>query len=499
MSRRRLSHFDTSHLHHDLKGHTIRSGKATIAAQVISLLLNMASVAILARLLSPADFGLIAMVTALTGVITIFRDGGLSIATVQRDTVSHQLVSNLFWINLSLSFLLALVIAAMAPAVAMFYGEAKLTGICLAVAGIFLLGGMGMQHQALLRRQMRFADLAKIQIGASSLGLASAIVAATMSAGYWALLVQMAMTEMVSLLLTLHYCRWIPGRPQRTPGTRSMVNFGCYTTVLGFFSYLGRNADNVLLGHYLGSQAVGLYSKAYSLLLMPIQQINGPIAAVAMPALSRLQGHHEKYRNFFRKILSLISFTSFPIIVWMIICRKDIILLVLGPEWVEAIPIFLVLAISALCQPVGNISGLLFVTLGRTRLMLIWGIIGNLWLVAGIVIGLPHGIVGVALGYSIATLIMMIPLMLFSIAGTRLTLADYFEPMQVPAIGVAVAGCMAWGAHNIFAEINLLFRLAAVSAVTAIVYLGMIYIQQPQLLFTVMSLLKTPSVSAKMG
>ncbi|MGV0961463.1 MAG: lipopolysaccharide biosynthesis protein [Limnohabitans sp.] len=485
MSKKQSSHFDTAHLHSDLKGHTVRGGKATIAAQAISFLLNMGSVVILARLLSPADFGLIAMVTALTGVITNFKDGGLSIATVQRDSISHQQVSNLFWINLALSFLLALVIVAMAPALALFYGEPKLKEICLAVAGIFFLGGMAMQHQALLRRQMRFADLAKIQITASALGLTAAIVAARAGAGYWSLLVQMAMTETVSLLLTWQYCRWLPSRPRHSPGTRSIVNFGGFMTGLGFFSYLGRNADNVLVGHYLGSQALGLYSKAYGLLLLPIQQINGPIAAVAMPALSRLQDRPEEYRNFFRQILSLICFISFPLIVWMNICHRDIILLVLGPKWVEAAPVFLVLAISALCQPVGNISGLLFVTLGRIKPMLIWGVIGNLWLLVGIVIGLSHGVLGVALGYSIATVLMMIPLMLFSIAGTSLTLADYFEPMRVPIFGVAIAGCLAWGMHSMLSETALLFRLAAVSAVIAIVYLGVVYKARPQLLFSV--------------
>jgi O-antigen/teichoic acid export membrane protein len=485
MSKKQSSHFDTAHLHSDLKGHTVRGGKATIAAQVISFLLNMLSVVILARLLSPADFGLIAMVTALTGVITIFKDGGLSLATVQRDSISHQLVSNLFWINVALSFLLTLVIVAMGPAVALFYGEPKLTEICIAVAGIFFLGGMATQHQALLRRQMRFSGLAKIQIASSALGLTAAVVAARSGFGYWSLLVQMATAETVSLLLTWQCCRWLPGRPRRSSGTRSMVNFGAYMTGVGLFNYLGRNIDNVLVGHYLGSQAVGLYSKAYSLLLLPIQQVNGPIAAVAMPALSRLQDQPKEYRNFFRKILSLICFTSFPLIVWMIICRRDIILLVLGPKWLEAVPIFLLLAISALCQPVGNISGLLFATLNRTKSMLAWSIVGNLWLVAGIVIGLPYGVLGVALGYSVATVLMMIPLMLFSIAGTSLTLADYFEPMRVPAIGATVAGWLAWGMHSMLSETALLFRLAAVSAVIAIVYLGVVYKARPQLLLNV--------------
>jgi PST family polysaccharide transporter len=269
-----------------------------------------------------------------------------------------------------------------------------------------------------------------------------------------------------------------------------MVKFGGYMTGLGFFSYLGRNADNVLVGHYVGSQAVGLYSKAYSLLLLPIQQINSPIAAVAMPALSRLQGQPKEYREFFRNILSLIYFTSFPLIAWMIICRQEIILIVLGPQWLDAVPIFLVLAISALCQPVGNISGLLFVTLGRTRRMLAWGVIGNVWLVAGIVLGLPYGVLGVAFGYALATVLMMLPLMLFSIAGTFVVLSDYFEPMKIPALAVTVSGCSGWGLYQLFSAGGQPWaRLLAVSCLMALSYLGVIYKTRPQLLFGVRDIL----------
>lgn len=488
--RKQSGHFDTSHLHSDLRGHTVRGGKATIAAQAFSVLLNLASVVVLSRLLTPADFGLIAMVTALTGLATMFRDAGLSIPTIQRESVSHEQVSNLFWINVALSFALMLAIAALAPAIASFYGEARLTEICLAVAAIFFLGGLGIQHQALLRRQMRFRELARIQIVSSALGLTAAVAAALAGAGYWALAVQMATTEAVNLSLTWLYCRWLPGRPRRTEGTRSMVTFGGYMTFLGIFSYLGRNADNVFVGHYLGSQAVGLYSKAYGLLMLPIQQISAPIAAVAMPVLSRLQGQPEEYRVFFRRILSLVYFTSFPLIAWMIICRQEIILIALGPQWLDAVPIFLALAVSGLCQPVGNVSGLLFVTLGRARPMLAWGIIGNLWLVAGIVVGLPYGVLGVALGYSVATVLMMLPLMLFSIAGTFVTLSDYFEPMKVPALAVAVSAGCGWGVHQLLSSAGQPWaRLLAVSVSIGLVYLAVVYKTRPQLITGVRDLL----------
>ena len=378
------------------------------------------------------------MVTALTGILAMFKDAGLSMATVQQDTVTHEQVSALFWVNVALALALMLALAALAPLVAWFYGEPRLLSITLFVAGLFIFDGLAVQHQALMRRQMRFGSLARIQIISTSLALVAAIASAIMGIGYWALLVQLAVSQLSGTFLSWGYCRWIPGRPKRAAGSRSMLKFGGYLTGFNFVNYFARNADNILIGKVWGSGELGLYSKAYNLLLFPLQQINGPISAVATPVLCRLQNDPDGFRDFFRKTLSAITFLTFPLIAWMIICRRDIVLLALGPQWEPAVPIFGALAISAFFQPLGNITGVLYVALGRTRRMLKWGLMSGLWLVFSIIVGLPFGAIGVALAYSAAIALMIIPLILYATSGTFLHIRDFYVAIKYPFFSTAL-------------------------------------------------------------
>lgn len=476
------NHFDTSHLHADLKEHTVRGGIFTLGAQGCSFVLNVGSTAILARLLTPSDFGLVAMVTALTGLLAMFKDAGLSMATVQKDTVTHEQVSTLFWVNVALSLLLMLLIAALSPFVAGFYHEPRLQPITLAIAGMFLFDGLAVQHQALLRRQMRFGTLAKIQLISMALALAAAIGAAVTGMGYWALILQLAVNQLASAVLTWLYCRWIPGLPRRGAGTRSMLKFGGYLTGFNFVNYFARNADNTLIGYAWGSSALGLYAKAYSLLLMPLSQINGPITATATPALSRLQDDPEQFRLFFVKTLSVITFVTFPIIAWMIVCRREIVLLFLGPQWEGAVPIFSVLAISAFFQPIGNVTGVLYTSLGRTKQMFKWGLMSSSWLVLSFFTGLPFGAIGVAWAYSVAFALMMYPLMRYAIMGTCIELNSYFVGIKHPLIATLAIAGLGVPVHYYFADEPLWLTLFVTSGAMALSYLFISHKLNPGLL-----------------
>lgn len=481
---------DSSHLRLDWQDKITRAGKATISAQAACLVLNIISMAILARILTPADFGLIAMTTAVTGVVTIFKDGGLSTATIQRENISHTQVSNLFWINVLLSLLLALIIALTAPAIAWFYGDARIKGITLAIAAVFFISGIAVQHQALLQREMCFTQIAKLRVISMVFGIASAIITAFAGFGYWALVIQIATSEVATATLSWWYCRWLPSKPKLGQGTLSMLRVGGHVTVLGFFNFLGRNADNVLVGHAWGSQAVGSYSKAYGLLMLPIQQISAPIASVAMPALSRLQNNPSEFRSFFRKTLTLLCLTSFPVIAWIIICRNEIVHVLLGYKWLDAAPIFLALSLSAFCQPVGNISSLLYLSLGRTSRMLRWGIIGNIWIVAGILIGLPWGVKGIALGYSFSILLMMFPLMKYSVSGTCVKLEDYLKPLFLPVFATLGSGLIGWIVHYFIITNTLsIFTLVFTGLSILLSYLIIVYKRSPELLLTLVQIL----------
>jgi O-antigen/teichoic acid export membrane protein len=310
--------FDTRGLSADLKGRSVRGGAVTLLAQGSRLAIQTISMVVLARLLTPADYGLVGMVTAVTGFAALFSDLGLSMATVQKARIDHHEVSTLFWINVALGLLIALVVSGLAPALAWFYGEPRLTLVTVVSAGLFLLGGLTVQHQALLRRQMRFGALAGIEILSLLLSVAVAIVAAVLHAGYWAL-VLMALAKAGGGVIGMWVaCRWRPGRPTRRAGVGEMLRFGANLTGFHVLNYFARNLDNVLIGKVWGATALGFYSKAYGLLMLPLTQINTPISAAAIPALSRLCGEPARYRSYYLKCISLIALVTMPLAVFLV-------------------------------------------------------------------------------------------------------------------------------------------------------------------------------------
>ncbi len=443
--------FDVAHLARGLTTRLFKGGATNLFAQFASTVISLLSVVILARILRPQDFGLVAMVTGITGVLHIFKDAGLASVTVQRSEISHDQVSNLFWLNTGFNTLLSILIVLLAPLLERFYGEPEVRSITVAVGVIFFLGGLTIQHRALLQRQMQFLELAIITLISQAVALIAAILAALAGFGYWALVVQMAVSQVLFAIITLIITRWLPGRPRRGLGTWEMVRFGGYLTGFSFLNYFARNFDRVLIGRVWGDSALGFYAKAYALLLLPIHQVNGPINEVATPALSRLQHDSKEFRRTFVAILNAVCFLTFPLIAWLIVVREEIILLLLGPQWEQVIPIFTALAASAFFQPVGNITGVLYIALGRAQRMFWWGVISSIWIVLAFLVGIRFGPVGVAVAYSTAIFLIIVPLILFGIHGTPIKLIDYWRASRVTVYVTIVSGLAASGVKMFFA------------------------------------------------
>lgn len=375
--------------------------------------LQIVSTMVLARVLTPADFGLVAMVTAITGFLALFKDLGLSTATVQSAEIGGGEVSALFWVNVLVSALLAVLVAGLAPLLAWLYHEPALTGITVATASGFVFSGLGVQHQALLQRQMRFGLLAAVDIGSLTAGIAAGLLLALNGAGYWALV---AMPIVTSLTASVGYwvaCSWRPGRPVWGSSVKRMLSFGGFLTGFNSVNYFARNADNVLIGWRWGPASLGLYAKAYQLLLLPLQQLNAPTTSVAIPALSRLQDDPVRYRRAYMQVVEKLTLLTIPLVAFLIATSSWVVVVVLGPQWAGANHIFMWLGVSALVQPVTNTTGWLFITQHRTNDMFRWGLIGSALSIASFVVGLPYGAVGVAGAYAISGLVIRTPLLLW--------------------------------------------------------------------------------------
>jgi len=444
--------FGTEHLKGNLKERSVRSGAVTMAAQMTKFFLYMGSTVVLARLLTPQDYGLIAMVTAITGFVALFKDMGLSMATIQKAEINHLQVSTLFWINVATSIVLALILALLAPMISWFYNEPRLTWITLALAGTFIFSGLTVQHQALLRRQMRFPALAMIEIGSMGIGIATGIVLAWYGAGYWALVGLPAATALSYAVLVWVFCGWRPGLPVRRAGIFSMLAFGGHLTGCGIVNYFARNFDNILLGRFYGVGVLGLYSRAYNIMTLPINQIRNPLESVAIPALSHIQNDPVRYKKYYIKLVTLLAFIAMPLMVFLFVCADQVIGLLLGSKWSGAADIFKILCIAAFIQPVATTWGLVLVSLGQSKRYLKWGIANSILIILSFILGLPWGAIGVAAGYTIATYVLLAPTLWYCFRRSPISITDFFSAISRPVIASICMGAAIFPTYLLLAN-----------------------------------------------
>lgn len=429
----------THHLQADLKGRAVRGGFLTLASQGGNFLLQSSQTVVLARLLTPADFGLVAMVTAITGLGQAFADLGLSQATIQRENINQHQVSALFWINAAIGLALMLITVSLAPALAWFYHEPRLKEIALVVSSVFLMGGLRVQHEGLLKRQMRFRALAIRDVTSIAVGVSVAILMAWRGAGYWAIVAFPIASQFTRMVLSWFAVRWIPSLPRRGANVRSMVAFGGNVAASYLLINLIRNVDNVLVGWWWGATPLGLYAKAYNLLMLPVQQLSAPMSSVLVPALSRIQSDAERFARYYLRAANLIMWAIAPTFALLFVAAQPVILLVLGHQWTAAAPIFQILVISALAQPLIQLTNWSLVSRGQSQRLLKLLIISSPIIVGSFFIGLPYGIKGVALSGSLAQVAMMPWILKFTFRGTGLTLRRLGQAIVCPIL-VSLAG-----------------------------------------------------------
>jgi len=424
----------------DLKRRSVRGGFATLSAQGVKFVLQTATTMVLARLLSPQDFGLQGMVVALTGFLQLFKDAGLGAATIQRLEVTQEQISTLFWINAMVGALLAILCAFSAPFIVSFYHEPRLFWVVVVSGAAFLFSGLGAQHGALLQRGMRFVTQAKIDLLSLAVSSGTGIVMALLGYRYWSLVGMAVTSSMVSAASAWVAVRWIPGSPRFGCGIRSMLHFGGISTCNGLVVFLATNAEKILLGRFWGADALGLYGRAYLLVTLPVQQMNMSVSGVAFPALSRIQHDTQRFIRSFLKGYSLLVSLTIPITITCALFADEIVRVVLGPKWMVAAPIFRLLAPVALVFAVANPLSWLVMSTGRVGRALSISLATTPIVILGIVLGLSHGPTGVALGYSSALTLLLIPIAAWSKLGTGITWADLWGATKAPFLSGLLAG-----------------------------------------------------------
>jgi PST family polysaccharide transporter len=396
---------------------------------------------ILARLLSPNEFGLIAQILVITGFAVLFSELGFGAALIQKQDFEQEQVSSVFWVNIIAGVALTIIFILVAPYIAQFYNEPLLTPLTMFISITFAIGSLSIIQSTILTKELNFRKLAYVEIPASIVSGVVAIILAYNGFGVWSLAVQTVLFSLFNTIILWIVSSWRPSFTLSFKSIKELLGFS--TNLLGTQSlnYWVRNIDNLLIGRYLGPNSLGVYSRAYSLMLFPLTNISNVIARVMFPSFSIIQEDKERVKNIFLKITRSIALITFPLMLGLIVTAAPFVITVFGSQWIEMIPVLQVLCIVGLTQSIITLIGNIYLSQGKADQQFRVGLVLRTNLILGIVIGLQWGVVGVAIGYSIASLINIYPNLYF--AG-RLINLKFIELVQnlsgifLCAIGMAL-------------------------------------------------------------
>lgn len=385
----------------DLKAASRKAIAISYVSQVAKFIIQFLYTIVIARLLTPGDFGVVAMATPLLAFAALLADIGLSQAAIQNQKLSQSQLSFLFWLNIAVTAALAALIVFSSPLVASFYDEPRVGPVVAILGALMIVGPIGAQHTVLLNRNFAFGRIAAVELTSLIAGSVVGVVAALGGFGIWSIILNQATASGVALILVWLAVRWRPSAPSRVASSeiRHLLQFGANVAVSNIFNFASRNIDNVLIGKVWGEASLGVYNRAYSLLLLPLNQIMVPISKVALPLLSRVQKEPVPYHIAFWRMLDLALLLTFPVALFSMITHQQLIHLVLGAKWDAAGPIFGILAVGALFAPVSQSANWLLLSQGRSRELRQYGMVSSIGFVCAIVAGLRGGPMGVATGY----------------------------------------------------------------------------------------------------
>lgn len=415
----------TDHLKEGLKKRALVGAGFSVAAQTLNYGIQTVGTIILARILTPEDFGLVSMVATFSLLVQNFGINGFTEAVIQRRDLTDDEMRKLFWANLLIMSGLTAVFMLLAPVIAWFFGEPQLRNISVGMAISILFSGLGTCHLALLARNMKFKLTATAQVLAAAASTGLAILMALQGLGFWSLVGRAVTVPLVTSVFAWLFCRWKPGIPAKGTSIRPVLAFGGKTYGNFLLTYVRNNLDKVLVGKVFGKSPLGHYDRAYQLSSVLPNQLTIALSGVGVSTLSRLVDDPPKYRAYFSKALTVLAFLGFPGSVLFTLLGKDIIILLLGDQWTTAGTIFAALGPGIGALVIYNTNVWLHISLGRVDRLLKWGFLVLGISIASYSLGLLFGPLGVAVAYSVMFYVLLIPAL--SYAGRPLGIGpDFF-------------------------------------------------------------------------
>jgi len=459
----------------DLGRRALRGGIVSVVIQYGNAALQIAAAVILARLLAPEDFGLVAIITVLTSFAPLLIDFGLLDATAQRSKITTAQVSGLFWVSSGIGLAVAVIVAACSPLIAWVYGEPRLQPIALCTAITFLLSGLSNQHMALLRRAMQFGRIGQIQFIGTLAGIVVAVVLAMSGFGYWALVARPIATSFCVAGGAWLTCGWRPGTAVFDSDVKSMVRFGLHVVGFSVAYALARAVDRIALGLFYRPDQVGYYQNAVNLYENSIYSALIQMHAVGSAALSKLQSNPAALRQKYEAALSMLAFFVMPLAAILSVTAEDLTVILLGEKWRVAGSLLSIIALRGIFNVVEGSQGWLHLSIGRADRWQNWGIVSLVVQVVAVLAGLPFGARGVAIAAVIASLVIALPSIVYAgrpigIGATLVIRA--VGPQVIGAIGTAAAGW--WLQTALLTDYSSVVRIGLSGVFCAGIYLAVV-------------------------
>lgn len=410
-----------------LRKQTITGFKWSFVNQFGSQFLNLLISIVLARILGPEEYGLIAMITVFTGLATLFLDFGFGNALIYKKDVTNLDWSSVFWVNLIIGVLIFVILAISAKSIASFYDEPILLNLTIAIGLNYIINSFSITQNAKLKKDIKVKEVAIVTITSIIISGSLGIYFAFIGFGVWSLVFQRLIMSFCNVAGLFFFVRWIPALKISFNSIKSIFSYSLYQFSGGVLTYGSRNVDNLLIGRHLDSSELGLYNRAYSFLMFPINAISSVITSVLFPSFVKINDNIEKLKQNYIEISKVVFYVVFPIMAIFYLCAKEITFIVFGPKWEGIIWIMKWFSAVGIYQSIIRLNGPLYTSLNKMRLSFKLGLFSESVNILAILIGINWGVFGVIIAIYAATLINFYPINYFILKEINLSIFSYYK------------------------------------------------------------------------
>jgi len=414
-----------------LKNKTVLGLKWNFVNQFGVQFFNLLFSILLARVLSPTEYGLIAMVTVFTGFSAVLLDFGFGNALIYKDNPSKTDWSTVFWFNIFLGIFLFLLLYLASPVIAAYYDISILETITALLACNFLLANFSIVYRAMLARELNFKGISIADISSIVLSGVVGIVMALLDYGVWSLVFQRLSASFFRLFAFLLITKWLPSIVFSIASFKEVFSYSIYLLLEKMLNYWSRNADNMLIGKYIGEKDLGVYNRAYSFLMFPITAIVRVVTGVLFPTMSKMKDDVEGVQDVFIRVSRMVVFLIIPLMSIFFLCSKEITLIVFGEKWIEMVPLLELFAFLGVYQSIIGLNGPIYLSKGETRLNFKVGLFTETINILAIIIGINWGLKGIIAAFYIALMINFFPHNYFILSRVKLSVIQYYKRLMV--------------------------------------------------------------------